>query len=105
MIFSNAQRLNERGHELKADEEDLDALRSVADELGGAAEDWSTNTRILCEACSKGSPGHVHDADRSAAAHPQCGIAARDESHAREILAAWQARFPRGRVVSFGPAS
>ena len=90
--------------ELEADGSDLELLSSVAESFGGAAEDWSTNTRILCKECSEGTVGHVHD-DHVAPAHPHCGIAACDEPHAQEILSAWLARVPNGRILSFCRAS
>jgi len=90
--------------ELEADGSDLELLSSVAESFGGAAEDWSTNTRILCKECSEGTVGHVHD-DHVAPAHPHCGIAACDEPHAQEILSAWLARVPNGRILSLCRAS
>ena len=41
---------------------DVDELAQVMFEAGGAAEDWTTNMRVLCRACSEGSPdGDHHD--------------------------------------------
>jgi hypothetical protein len=64
-------------------------LSAVAQDLEGAAEDWSTSTRILCKACSEGTPGHLHHADHSSPAHPSAGVAARDRGHWDEFLATW----------------
>jgi tetratricopeptide (TPR) repeat protein len=86
--------------ELQADSSDLETLSSIADDLGGAAEDWSTSTRMLCKDCSEGTPGHLHDADDAAPAHPSCGLAARDEAHAQAILNEWLARVPACRVLA-----
>ena len=78
---------------------DVAAIEDAADELGGAAEDWSTTTHILCKQCSEGSPHFSHDTDHATPAHPHCGIAARDDIHLKAILAAWSARVPDGRIV------
>ncbi len=90
--------------ELQAAKSDVEILSSIAEDSGGAAEDWSTSTRILCKECSEGTVGHIHD-DHVAPADPHCGIAARDEAHAREILAAWLARVPNGRVLDLREAT
>jgi tetratricopeptide (TPR) repeat protein len=84
--------------ELEADPKALETLEAIADDFGGAAEDWSTSTQILCKACSEGTPGHLHDVDHAAPAHPHCGLAARDEAHAQEILDAWLAQAPGSHV-------
>ncbi len=47
-----------------ADEAAIDALERIAEDLGGAAENWGRATRILCRACSHGT---VHD-------HPEGGL-------------------------------
>jgi tetratricopeptide (TPR) repeat protein len=92
--------------ELEADDSDLELLSSIAEDLGGAAEDWSTNTRILCKECSEGVVGHRHETDdHTTPAHPRCGIAARDEPHAQEILSAWLARVPNGRALGLRPGA
>lgn len=79
--------------EVNAELAAIDSLSEIADEMGGAAEDWSTNTMVLCKECSEGTPSHLHDVDHANAAHPHVGLAARDEPHAREILSAWNARW------------
>jgi hypothetical protein len=86
--------------ELKADPHAVETLSSIADDLGGAAEDWSTSTRVLCKECSEGTIGHLHDTEHIAPADPHCGIAARDEAHAQEILNAWMVRVPGSSVIS-----
>jgi tetratricopeptide (TPR) repeat protein len=90
--------------ELDATAAALETLPSIADEFGGAAEDWSTSTRILCKECSEGTPGHFHDGASGAPANPHCGLAARDEVHAREILNTWLARSPGSSVFSIRAA-
>jgi hypothetical protein len=66
----------------------IDRLEALADDLGGKAEDWGTATRILCRQCSLGTP-HDHTDDNGAPAHPHCGLAARDQDHAQQIIDAW----------------
>src|SRR5262245_13623626 len=43
--------------------EDVESLSDLASECGLAAEDWSSNLRIICRACSEGSlaGNHTHD--------------------------------------------
>ncbi len=90
--------------ELKAEPNTLETLSLIADDLGGAAEDWSTSTSMLCKECSEGTPGHLHDAEQTTPADPHCGIAARDEAHAQEILNAWIVREPGSSVIHIEPA-
>lgn len=62
-------------------------LTEIAGDLGGYAEDWGTRTNILCRECSLGRP-HGHHGN-GLPAHPHCGVAARDSTHAAQIIAAW----------------
>jgi len=76
----------------------VDALVHHADVLGGVAEHWGQSTRILCADCSRGIP-HQHEPDDSEPAHPHCGLAARDATHAETIIAAWLANVPGLDVI------
>lgn len=76
--------------ELSAPRDAIDALSAIAETMGGFAEDWSTNTRLLCKECSEGNPGHLHDATHTTPAHPCSGIAARSLQHAEQMLDAWK---------------
>ena len=76
-------------------------LEEIADERGGAAEDWSTSTHVLCRQCSEGLPHHLHDTHRSKPAHPHWGVAARDDAHLEAIFAAWQLRTPAVQVLAW----
>lgn len=87
-----------------AEQADIDLIESVAEQLGGAGEDWSSTTRILCKQCGEGSPHNLCDNDRSSPAHPHCGIAAKDDAHMQSILAAWSAQVRNGRVLRWYPA-
>src|SRR5579863_739535 len=96
-VFDSLQRLAASQYrtyvvDVDAGPEAMEMLSTVADELGGAAEDWSTNTRNLCRECSEGTPGHLHDVDHSSPAHQSAGVAARDRHHLDEILATWKRR-------------
>lgn len=86
--------------DVDAGTEAMEMLSTVADDLGGAAEDWSTNTRSLCKECSEGTPGHLHDVDHSSPAHPSAGVAARDRHHLDAILATWKRRSGGGQSVA-----
>ena len=90
--------------ELKAEPNTLETLSSIADDLGGAAEDWSTSTTLICKECSEGTPGHLHDAEHTTPADPHCGIAARNETHVQQILDAWIVREPGSSVIRIEPA-
>lgn len=83
-----------------ADREAIAALERCAEERGGAAEDWGTCTRILCADCSHGRP-HEHPEGAPTAAHPHCGVAARDHAHADEIIAAWLASAPTADLTAW----
>jgi hypothetical protein len=71
------------------------ALPEIADRLGGSAEDWSTSIEILCKACSEGRPHEIHDHELKKVDGPHhIAVAARDQAHAEQILAAWRAQTP-----------
>ncbi|MCI0380681.1 MAG: tetratricopeptide repeat protein, partial [Gemmataceae bacterium] len=65
-------------------------LAKIATDKDGAAEDWSTSTRILCKACSESRAHTVHD---TKAKPPDgvhvIGVAAKCRAHASSILHAW----------------
>lgn len=84
--------------------ESIDALVECAVELGGAAEDWGQTTNILCAECSRGVP-HEHPAGAHTPAHPHCGLAARNDEHAEEIIRTWLAREPSADLVRWFSAS
>ena len=86
-----------------ADSETIDALSQVAHELEGAAEDWGSTTNILCRECSFGLP-HEHESESNSPAHPHCGIAARNETHLRQILDRWLSIMPGADIVRWNPA-
>jgi hypothetical protein len=71
--------------------DDVESLSDLAAERGLAAEDWSSNLRIICKACSEGSVAgkHTHDLDQTD--YRRIGFAALSEIQAREILRRWLA--------------
>ena len=85
------------------DPDAVDSLEKCATEQGGSSENWGTATRILCEACSKGAV-HQH-AESESAAHPHCGLAARDHAHASDIIEAWLAGDPRADIIDWYEAT
>jgi tetratricopeptide (TPR) repeat protein len=82
---------------------DIEALRRVADEAGGAAEDWGTSTRILCRRCSLGIP-HFHREKPQNPAHPHCGVAALDAGHLEAILSKWLRVSPTADLIRWEAA-
>ncbi len=86
-----------------ASPERVDALVHHAEVMGGAAEHWGQSTRILCADCSRGVP-HEHEPADSAPAHPHCGLAARDATHADTIITAWLDSVPGLDVIRWSEA-
>lgn len=80
------------------DVEALDELVSVA---GGSVQDWTATVRILCKACSEGTPHDHHDQNggRDERWNPAraLGASATDETQLRAAVARWAG--PRRRVV------
>jgi len=61
-----------------------------------AAEDWTTNVRVLCEACSTGNPGeHRHSTSRDGNGH-SFGIAC-PLGLASSLMEGWVAASPQSR--------
>jgi hypothetical protein len=81
-----------------ADPAAVEVLVTTAEELDGAAEDWGQSTNILCAKCSRGTP-HEHASGSNSPAHPHCGLAARDDSHAETIIRTWLERESRADLV------
>jgi hypothetical protein len=72
--------------------EDVESLADLASERGLAAEDWSSNLRMVCRACAEGSivGKHTHD-DIDQTDYRRIGFAAVSEIQTREILRKWLA--------------
>ncbi len=78
--------------------EDVESLSDLAGERGLAAEDWSSNIRMICKACSEGRPGakHTHDVDQTD--YRRIGFAALSETQVMEILREWLATTPQAKI-------
>ena len=73
-------------------EADSSDLEDLARQRDLAAEDWSANTRMICKACSEGTPHEHHDAPE-APWEPQrhFALAAPDQASAIHLLEEWVA--------------
>jgi hypothetical protein len=78
--------------------EETESLAELAAERGLAAEDWSSNLRMICKACSEGrlDAKHTHDIDQTD--YRRIGFAALSEIQAREILRRWMAAKPLAKI-------
>jgi tetratricopeptide (TPR) repeat protein len=78
--------------------EDVESLAKLASERGLAAEDWSSNLRMVCKACGEGrlDAKHTHDVDQTD--YLRIGFAALSEIQAREILRRWLAAKPLAKI-------
>jgi hypothetical protein len=80
--------------QVTAASEDAEQLVADLEAAGLAGEDWTTNLRVLCRACSEGSPGgHDHPGGVAADGERTIGISARPED-AAAVLATWAAARP-----------
>ena len=74
---------------LRGSDDDVEELLAALDAEGLAAEDWTSNVRRLCPACSEGSPGaHDHPAGSASADDRTIGLSG-DPDDAERIVAAW----------------
>ena len=79
--------------------EDVDALLTDLDGAGLAGEEWTTNVRMLCAACSESSPVAAHDhTPGSSGGDRTIGISG-DPADVGQVLARWRAGRP-GRSAS-----
>ncbi len=80
---------------------DIEALEEAVAMARGHVEDWTSNVRMLCKACSEGRPHEHHDADGGKddrwMARRVLGASADDEPALRAALARWAS--PGRRVV------
>lgn len=87
--------------ELSTAEPLLQQLDELATTRGLEVENWATNTRILCEACSQGRPHeHEHDHGPTDEAVHELGIAATHQKEAEALLRDWSAGTEGVRVLS-----
>lgn len=85
---------------------DIDALREAVEAADARVEDWTATVRILCKACSEGTPHEHHDSDGGRddrwVIQRRLGAAAADEAQLRAALARWAA--PGRRVLQLEAA-
>ncbi|SDO90011.1 hypothetical protein SAMN05660199_02808 [Klenkia soli] len=73
-------------------DDDLDELLSDLDRAGLTGENWTTSVRMLCAACSSGSPGaHDHPFGSSDGGDRTLGISGHAEA-VEAVLAGWRDR-------------
>lgn len=105
-VFNEIERLRSSGEStfqavvLATAPDEIETLQEMADECGVAVEDWTGSVRILCEACSHGTPhsdcGQVSAPDWTP--ERTVGISAVSHAAARALLQAWTAAAPRRSV-------
>lgn len=66
----------------------VESLVKLCDEVDIGIEDWGT-ARILCKACSEGTPGE-HTCEAQPSAERRYGFGAKSEAVLRNILRRWQ---------------
>jgi len=76
----------------------IDTLDSLIKDLELSVEDWASNVRLLCKACSEGTPHEHHDQEGDVVsewqAERQMGFAALNDQALADVLDAWQAAHP-----------
>ncbi len=80
---------------------DIEALDALLSAEGGSVQDWTATVRVLCKACSEGTPHEHHDQDGEPDhrwhAERGLGVAAISEAQVQEALARWAS--PTRRVL------
>lgn len=74
-----------------AEQADIDQLDAMLSDKDMIMEDWTTNFRILCKACSEGRPHDDHDHHQTEEWAPEhsLGIAAGSLDAIEEVLQGW----------------
>jgi len=74
------------------EQSDIDALEKLFEEQNIICEDWTTNYRILCKACSEGRPHdeHDHEHENEWVAEHEFAIAVTSEKEIEPILNKWK---------------
>lgn len=82
------------------DEFEIDELIETLGDSGIPAEDWSSNLRVICRACSEGLPPGVDHTHQKDATEPhRIGAAAKSEASLNRILTSWLAKHPQAEVI------
>lgn len=82
--------------------EAVESLAELASERGLAAEDWSSNLRIVCRACSEGNLVGKHTHDMNQSDYLRIGFAAVSEIQTREILRKWLTGKRMAKIENIG---
>lgn len=81
----------------------IDTLEGLVKDLELSVEDWASNVRLLCKACSEGTPHEQHDQDAEVASEwqpeRQMGFAALHDQALADVLDAWQAAHPEIEII------
>ena len=81
----------------------VNTLDNLIKDLELAVEDWASNVRLLCKACSEGTPHEHHDQQGDAVsewlAERQLGVAALNDQALADVLDAWQAAHPEVEII------
>jgi hypothetical protein len=73
------------------EQKQVEEFERFLEQHGMAAEDWTTNYRVICRACSEGIPHPEHDAETEASwvAEHEIGVGAADERVLRDTVRKW----------------
>ncbi|MBM5572039.1 MULTISPECIES: hypothetical protein [Deefgea] len=100
------QRSNYSTYVLEAnipDELAVHTLDKLIKNLELAVEDWASNLRLLCKACSEGTPHEQHDQKGDVVSEwqpeRQMGFAALNDQALADVLDAWQAAHPEIEIL------
>src|SRR5262249_21102565 len=82
--------------------DEVEMLVEMTSAVGLFAEDWSTNIRVLCRACSEGRPfddKHKHDHDPGTMPDRRVAIAAQSEDQVQNVLKLWREKVPQAEII------
>ena len=91
-------------HTEGASDRDRLELIAIFEQNHFAAEDWTSNVRSLCRACSTGQPGHTHPAASEGEDYHSFGIAC-PMGLAAALLEQWSATSPKSRRYEWAVSS
>lgn len=76
---------------LAHDQGEIEELEDILQDCGMIAEDWTTNYRVLCRACSEGRPHEEHDTDNESVwiTEHEIGVGAASEASLRNAIEPW----------------
>lgn len=70
------------------EQREIDELEEFLEEHGMISEDWTTNYRVICRACSEGRPHQEHDAENESVwvSEHEIGVGAPSEEMLRDAI-------------------